>query len=142
MAYLRSTDVEQGNWHRLLWSVPDEWFWRWANGHSVALMDETTHPRGGKIERIFRPVFLDLMRVEVLRLEPEPQERQLMDHYRRAVAALRGDVSLGTRYRFWRGKIKHEPWFYVTSRVVARESNVVQRLGPEGDGSKEEEDFA
>ena len=101
--YLRSTDVEQCNWTRLLWSVPDEWFWLWNRGEEVKLFDCSTKPHG-KIERIFIPVLIDVL--NNLWFVHPPANKKLKHSYQQAMDVLENNAILYTKYGFWRGKIK------------------------------------
>jgi len=91
--YIRSTDIEQANWHRLLWSVPDEWFFLLAQGDRVRFIDCSTHKRG-KVERIFVPILNDV-------LNQDNRTKLLKDHYAAALDAFGDDRQLFQRYAFW-----------------------------------------
>lgn len=102
--YFRSTDVEQNNWTRLLWSVPDEWFWLWSQGHEIKLYDKSIKARG-KIERIFVPVLKEILKYILLDID-EIERKDLSHSIKMAVLALADESSLATKFNFWRGKIK------------------------------------
>ncbi|HII94373.1 MAG TPA: hypothetical protein HA367_01320 [Candidatus Methanofastidiosum sp.] len=101
--YLRSTDVEQCNWTRLLWSVPDEWFWLWNRGEEVKLFDCSIKPHG-KIERIFIPVLIDVL--NYLWFGIPPVNKKLKSSYQQAIDVLENNAILYTKYLFWMGKVK------------------------------------
>lgn len=46
--YFRSTDVEQMNYERLLWSIPDDWFYQWYKGNIIEFHEVTTKGHGVK----------------------------------------------------------------------------------------------
>ena len=48
LVYFRSTDVEQNNYHRLLWSVPDEWLYLLSKNKSILVIDKSKK----KMERL------------------------------------------------------------------------------------------
>lgn len=104
VVYFRSTDVEQRNYRRLLWSVPDEFFYRWYLGDTVVVVDASTNRRGSKVIRIFIPVLKDFLNKIYFNLEPV--NRYLFHHYQTALEVYHSDTQLRTRYKFWRGKIK------------------------------------
>ena len=98
MVYFRSTDVEQRNYHRLLWSIPDEWFYYLSKGETIKVTDKSSNGRG-KIERIFIPVLNDLLRHYLLGYTPV--NLVLIDHYVFAKNAIEDDVSLKRKILFW-----------------------------------------
>lgn len=102
VVYFRSTDVEQKNWHRLLWSVPDEWFWQWYRGKEIMVIDKSSNK--GKIEHIFTPVLIDLL--NWLYYKQDPENKNLIAHFQYAVTAVFDDKGLYTRIMFWKRKIK------------------------------------
>lgn len=97
--YLRSTDVEQMNWHRLLWSVPDELLFELASGTEVTIRDRSSN-RTGKIERIFLPVFQDVLRW--MWFDLPPSSLNFYAHYEAAVEVLKLDSALHAKYRYWK----------------------------------------
>jgi hypothetical protein len=103
MVYFRSTDVEQRNYHRLLWSVPDEWFFFLFKGEPIKVIDKSGNGRG-KIERIFIPVLSDLLNYYLLKIKPE--NKVLIDHFAFGLCAIEDDGQLKRKILFWRGKIK------------------------------------
>jgi hypothetical protein len=105
LVYFRSTDVEQKNYHRLLWSVPDEFLFHFYKGNKIIINDISKH-RKGKIERIFIPVLRDLLNSLYLGLPIE--NKNLSAHYNLAKEALLSDKSLKRKYLFWKGKIKNK----------------------------------
>jgi len=101
--YIRSTDIEQNNWKRLLWSFPDEFLFLFSRGKHVVIIDKSKNKRGGKVERIFVPVMNDLL--NLLYFSKAPKHLNLKDHYWRSYDALFSDKSLLTKFRFWENKI-------------------------------------
>ena len=99
LCYLRSTDVEQQNYERLLWSVPDEMLYFLAKGQSVEIIDASKHKRG-KIERIFVPVLSDLLRF--VWFNERPKNKRLLNHYARALNTLLTNKLLLTKFSFWK----------------------------------------
>ena len=96
--YLRSTDVEQMHWRRLLWSVPDELLFELAAGRAAEIVD-ISKKRAGKIERIFCPVFMDVL-FHVWFDEP-PISTKFRAHYQAALRELEADTLLRSRYEYW-----------------------------------------
>jgi len=103
--YLRSTDVEQMHWERLLWCVPDEWFYRWSRGEKVILIDKTSNT-SGKIKRIFFPVFMYILHKVLDCKVPEVPYKCFKEHLIKAEEALIIDNLLLRRIQYWKGKIK------------------------------------
>ena len=119
--YIRSTDVEQMHWERLLWSVPDEWFYRWYKGEKVILIDKSINT-SNKIKRIFYPVYLYLLS-EVLKCKvPNIPYKCFKDHIFKAEEVLRENKLLLQRMKYWKGKIK-EVNFEVKVIQVSRQEN-------------------
>ena len=99
LCYFRSTDVEQKNYERLLWSVPDEMLYHLARGQTVEIVDASRHKRG-KIEKIFVPVLCDLLRS--VWFGQRPRNKQLLDHYARALNTLLTNKLLLAKFSFWK----------------------------------------
>ena len=101
--YFRSTDVEQMNYHRLLWSVPDEWLYFMHKKLDVVVYDISSNSRG-KIERIFIPtlqkLLIDLYGIDKTVVYPK-------EHLAKAKEALEKDKMLLKKYKFWKDKINH-----------------------------------
>jgi hypothetical protein len=97
--YLRSTDVEQKNYHRLLWAVPDEWLSILMNGNAIMVYDKSSNRRG-KIERIFIPVLNDLL--NYIYFGREIENKCLKHHFQFAIDALNKDKHLLKKYTFWK----------------------------------------
>ena len=102
MVYFRSTDVEQMNYHRLLWSVPDEWFYWMHKGYGIHVIDKSSNGRG-KIERIFIPVLNDILILYLL--DYGLKNLCLIEHIDSAHCAMMEDRQLHRKYKFWHGKI-------------------------------------
>lgn len=103
VVYLRSTDVEQKHYHRLLWSVPDEWFYWLSKGESILIIDRSSNKKG-KIERIFIPVLCDILRYFLMNLPPI--YNQYRHHFELAKITIKNDRQLLTRIKFWKNKIQ------------------------------------
>ena len=103
VVYFRSTDIEQHNYSRLLWSIPDEWLYFLSQGEDILVIDRSSNR--GKIEHIFIPVVNDILKS--LYLDEFPAHPNLKQHFEMALLALSLDVFLRTKFTFWRGKIKH-----------------------------------
>jgi len=103
VVYFRSTDIEQHNYSRLLWSIPDEWLYFLSQGEDILVVDRSSNR--GKIERIFIPVVNDILKS--LYLDEFPAYPNLKQHFEMALLALSSDVFLRTKFTFWHGKIKH-----------------------------------
>jgi len=120
VVYLRSTDVEQKNYERLLWAVPDEWLYRLYRRDTILIIDISSNGKG-KIERIFIPVLVDVLR-KVL-LGKEPINKHLTAHINLALGTLNSNTLLMTKYKFWRGKIN-------AIDIVARTISVEKEPNP------------
>ena len=123
ICYLRSTDVERNNWHRLLWSVSDEMLYFLSIGKRICIMDASTHTKG-KIERIAIPVIKALM--EYLYLGKEMENKYLLPSLKLAYKALREDNSLYKKYKFWKNRIKNID-FTVITNMVEKEPNTIYK---------------
>lgn len=99
LVYFRSTDVEQGNWDRLLWSVPDEMLFLLSKGYRIIVLDKTSN-RVGKIEKIFIPVLADLLNYIYKGLPL--QNRRLKPSFLKAINTLKSDKKLYRKYMFWK----------------------------------------
>lgn len=102
MCYFRSTDLEQKNWKRLLWSFPDEMLYLMAKGEEIVIIDKSTKPKN-KIERIFVPVMNDLLNLLYFNLKPK--NKQLSNHFIIAKQEL-NEVHLLTKFMYWKKFIK------------------------------------
>jgi len=105
LVHFRSTDVEQKNYHRLLWSVPDEFLFHFYKGDKIIVYDISTHKKG-KIERIFIPVLRDLLNFIYLDLPIE--NKGLIEHFNFAIKSLYSDKYLKRKFLFWKGKIRNK----------------------------------
>jgi hypothetical protein len=126
VVYIRSTDIEQMNWHRLLWSIPVEWYYLWSIGESVELHDITSNSRGGKVKRIFAPVLIDAL--SLVLLDQFCREKTLRAHVDAAMAAITEDKSLKTHIMFWRGRI-NKIRLVVNSEYRLKEPNTIYLKG-------------
>jgi hypothetical protein len=131
--HLRSTDIEQENWSRLLWSVPDEWLYLMAAGEEVCVVDKSTH-RHGKVERVFVPVLNDLINYFT---GYEPENRNLKEHLKLALEALNRDSSLNKKFVFWLRRMNGNGSGRVEVKAktihVQREENPLERKGEHAD---------
>lgn len=98
MCYLRSTDVEQKNWKRLLWSFPDEMLYFLSQDEDIVIIDKSKH-KHGKIEEIFCPVMDDFL--NMLYFFTSPKNNHLKPHLEIAFEQL-SDKFLKTKFTFWR----------------------------------------
>jgi hypothetical protein len=114
MVYFRSTDIEQRNYHRLLWSVPDEWFYFLMVGDHIEVIDKSSNHRG-KVERIFIPVLNDLFNCFSIRKEI-PDRLDLREHFDAALVALHIDNFLKTKFKFWTKKLDHH--VHITAKTI------------------------
>ena len=94
----RSTDVEQQNYRRLLWSVPDEMLLFLALGKEVVVLDGSVKGKG-KVERIWIPVLRDILRFHWRRAEP--REKRLKPSFSAAYSVLLDDTQLRTRFDYY-----------------------------------------
>ncbi len=121
LVYFRSTDVEQHNYGRLLWSVPDEILFLLVSGYDVEIIDISSNGRG-KIERIFIPVFNDLLRSVWHKLPIK--NRALVPHYFHAMNALFEHKGLRTKYVSWKKHAGHDCGVVIGKTIrVNREPN-------------------
>ena len=121
LVYIRSTDIEQKNWHRLLWSVPDEWLYQMRLGENIEVVDITSNSSGGKIKRIFCPVLADVL--NFLFFGHEPVNKRVIQHYQYALTALRADKSLMQKFLFWKGRVKLPVVVFCNPIIVEKEPN-------------------
>lgn len=115
MCYFRSTDIEQKNWKRLLWSFPDEMLYFMSLGKKIQIVDKSTKERN-KIERIFVPVMQDLL--NWLYFGNPPQNKHLNPHFAIAKCFLQEDNLLMTKFMFWKKRIKNVKIVAKTIRVT------------------------
>ena len=118
MVYFRSTDVEQMNWQRLLWSVPDEWFYWLMKGYQIIVVDKSQHKRG-KIERIFLPVLAHIINHVDWARHTLPKE-----HVELAFEAL-NMPNINAKYTFWFNKLKYPVEIKGKTIKVKREDNPI-----------------
>ncbi len=116
LCYFRSTDVEQKNYHRLLWSVTDEMLYlSLMKGKKIVVIDRSTK-RQNKIHRVFLPVLMALLNgSDVAHLAASRAQ---------AAQALDADQSLRTRFEFWRKRARHKAVFRGRTIQVRREVRV------------------
>jgi hypothetical protein len=120
--YLRSTDIEQRHWQRILWSIPDELLYELAKGNKVEIIDQSTKIHG-KIERICIPVLLDILRY-VWFQEP-PLFKLYTRHYQDALQILKTDTLLYSKYKYWRNLNPFRIDLLATTLQVERELNPI-----------------
>jgi hypothetical protein len=113
LCYFRSTDVEQKNYHRLLWSVTDEMLYlALIKGKKIVVIDRSTK-RQNKIHRVFLPVLESLLN--------DTRPKHLASSHQQALSALERDRSLKTRFEFWRKRARHKAAFKGRTIRVKRE---------------------
>ncbi len=122
MVYFRSTDVEQKNYHRLLWAVPDEWLFLLSSGANIGVVDKSSNG-SGKIERIFIPTLNDVL--NSVFFGHLPTNKRTIAHFHYAMEALERDKSLLTKFKFWRGKVSCMVDIKARTIRVHRETNPV-----------------
>lgn len=122
LVYFRSTDIEQGNYRRLLWCIPDEWFYLLYKGNSILVVDKSSNGIG-KIEKIFIPVLNDVL--NWLYYREKPRYKKFAAHFMWALNEVQNDRMLHTRMMFWADKIKRVRIKGKTIRVK-KESNIIQ----------------
>jgi hypothetical protein len=125
LVYFRSTDVEQKNYERLLWSVPDEWMYHLSCNKKILLNDISSNHKG-KIERIFLPVLSDLL--NNILLNKPIKNKQLKQHFELALNEVEKNKSLKTKFIFWKGKIKQEIEIVGKTMVVKKEPNPLSQV--------------
>lgn len=103
MCYFRSTDIEQKNWQRLLWSVPDEMMYYLSRNKKIQIIDKSTKDKG-KIEKIFVPVLNDLL--NYIYFNQMPKNKWLKHHFNIAELLLKKDGRLLTKFLFWKRYVK------------------------------------
>ncbi len=114
MCYFRSTDVEQKNYERLLWSVPDSMLYHLSQNEMITIIDKSTKPKG-KIERIFVPVLNDVL--NHLYFKEEPKHPDLKYHFDLALLTIRMSNLLKTKFMFWKQHIKQVKIYGMTIQV-------------------------
>ena len=122
VVYFRSTDIEQRNYERLLWSVPDEWLYLLYRGIPIHVVDKSTHERG-KIERIFIPVLNDLL--NALWFGEYPKNKNLGAHFCWASQTIYDNRNLSRRFNYWRKKTKDRVNITCSTIRVDREDNPI-----------------
>ena len=115
--YIRSTDIEQGNWASLLMSFPDEALYYMTKGKDIVIIDKC-NKQHGKVQRIFCPVFQDFLRK--IRCE-QTINNHLREHLDWAMQAYRNNRVIRRKYEFFKHRLstlnvrartiwcKHEP---------------------------------
>lgn len=101
--YIRSTDIETGNWISLLMSFPDEALYFMTKGYRIVIIDKCCK-KHGKVQKIFCPVFTDFLRV--IR-RGEAKNNQYRDHLRLALTAYRSSNPIRRKYDFFKSRIKN-----------------------------------
>ena len=117
MIYIRSTDIEQKRWDKLLLSFTDEALFHMTMGRKIVIEDKCCK-KYGKIQRIFAPALTDFLRWLVgLR----PLHNNLKDHLQMAIMAYSENKIVKAKYDFFKKKLnnytvrgrtiymKHEP---------------------------------
>jgi len=122
VVYFRSTDIEQKNYERLLWSVPDEWFFLFYKGEPIHVVDKSTHKRG-KIERIFIPVLNDLL--NAMWFGDKPKNTNLSEHFLFASKTIHDCKNLRRRFDFWFKKISNRIIITCATIKVDKEDNPI-----------------
>lgn len=123
MCYFRSTDIEQKNYKRLLWSVPDEMLYFLAQGKKIIIVDKSLKPKG-KVEKIFIPVLNDLL--NYLYFKQKPANPHLQHHWWRAWTEIKRDVQLRRKFLFWKKYLRFPVEIRAETVKVERERT---RLG-------------
>lgn len=123
VCYFRSTDLEQKNWKRLLWSFPDEMLYFMARGEEIIIIDKSIRLKN-KVEKIFVPVMNDLL--NWLYFKAEPKNKNLIYHFNLAKQELK-DTSLLTKYMYWK---KYISKVYIKAKTikVLKEKNELEEL--------------
>jgi hypothetical protein len=120
LVYFRSTDIEQKNYHRLLWSVPDEWLYLLTKGDQITINDISSNKKG-KVERIFIPVLNDLL--NFIWLAEKPKNNNLQHHLEFAIQALDDDSMLHRKFMFWTKLCKEKVEIVAKTKIVDKEPN-------------------
>jgi hypothetical protein len=128
LVYFRSTDIEQHNYHRLLWSVPDEWLYLLHKNHDIMVIDNSSNNDQGKVERIFIPILNGYL--NFLYHEEHSDRKDLRNHFRYLVDALKQDKQLVTKFDFWKTKIANKV------NIQAKTIRVSKELNPLYDGKE------
>ena len=124
VVYLKSTDIEQMHYERLLWSIPDDWFYQWYKKNTIVLKEKSTHIDGGKIIRIFIPVLIDLFR-KIYFNQDELVNKKFINHFNLAYQTLTSNKLLYTKYMYWKGLIE-EIKIKVVYKKVDKEVNLLK----------------
>lgn len=112
--YIKSTDIEQKRWDKILLSFPDEALFFIAKGYKIVIEDRSSQPRGyGKIQRIFAPAMTDFLRYLV---GLEPLYPQVKDHTNMAIEAYKNNKVIQIKYNFFKKKFFNAP--YVRGRTI------------------------
>lgn len=121
MVYFRSTDIEQKNWKRLLWSVPDELLFYLSKGEEIAIIDKSSNK--GKIEHIFIPILNDLL--NEMYFDEIPRMKNLKDHFKFAKDEFKKCKQLERKFKFWKDKIQYPLRLRGYTHKVKKEPNLL-----------------
>lgn len=124
LVYFRSTDVEQKNYKRLLWSVPDEWLYILSIWWEIYIIDKSIKDKN-KIERIFIPVLNDLL--NYLFNNVVPTDKALAHHFAAAYTELLSDNMLMKKFLFWKNKVNNLVKITCKTIKVNKEPNPLKR---------------
>ena len=99
--YIRSTDIEQKNWERLLMSFPDEALFFMTKSKNIIIIDKCSKKKG-KVQRIFCPVMTDFFRC----LKGYNIKNKILEeHLGLAINAYNNNKNLFRKYKFFKDKI-------------------------------------
>ena len=125
LVYFRSTDVEQGNWDRLLWSVPDEMLFLIARGYEIIIYDKTSNGKG-KIEKIFVPVLEDLL--NYIYFGFAPKYKRLRSSFVKALKVLNDNSKLFTKFMFWKDRFPEKDYDKRPVKIVGISKKVKKEV--------------
>ena len=111
MMYIRSTDIEQKQWEKLLLSFPDEALFFMKKGKKIIIEDRCCKAHG-KIQRIFCPAISDFLRI-ISGLKPI--SKQIKQHTEMALLAYEKNKIIKAKYKFFVGKLNN---FTVRGRTI------------------------
>lgn len=115
MIYIRSTDIEQKRWDKLLLSFTDEALFHMTMGRKIVIEDRCNKPQG-KVQRIFAPAMTDFLRY-LCKLRP--LHNNLKDHLQMAIRAYLENPIVKSKYDFFKKKLNN---YTVRGRTIYMKS--------------------
>lgn len=103
MMYIKSTDIEQKRWDKLLLSFLDEALYFLSIGKRIIIEDKC-NKKHGKVERIFAPVMSDFLSHIS---GGGTKNNNLKHHFAIAMTAFKNNKIIKAKYDFWKKRINN-----------------------------------